>query len=346
MPLDQAEFERRRARLKQTITGYVSEGVEAFVRPDLGPHMAFEPLRGSIAAILTVSQGLLNAPLEALPFHVFRMAETAYSHLEGRLSELKAFDVVALSNQNVNIMQHHLNVSTNLEHGDAAFWEQITPVLGFIGAQRLENDPTAATARSLLRHAEEAVAKATAAGETIDQIVGAAREASIQAGVSKHAALFAAEADRQEQVAKRWLVWTGIFTLLTLLAAGLNLLAHINGWENPPGVAVDAGRLDLGLVLAKVFAFSILLSAIVWCGRIYKAAKHNAVVNRHRQNALSTFQSFVEGGTDDQTRNAVLLQAAQSVFAPQISGFVTGEPDAAGPAQLIEMVRTIGPGQK
>jgi hypothetical protein len=346
MPFDQTELDKRRLALRHQMEGYVNDGVDSFVRPELGPELAFEPLRPSIDAILNLLRHLTDAPLDVLPFHVLRSIETALGNVEARFSELKDFDVLALSKRGTNLLQHRKSILGNFEHSDAAFWDQITPAIGFLAAMKLEGDSSTTSAKQMLRRAAEVVATATAAGETLDQIVSAAREGSAKIGVSKHARLFAEEADHQEANARRWLKGTIVFTVLTLILAGLNVVAHVRGWESPTRGTDDQYRLDVGLVLAKTFAFSLLLSAIVWCGRIYKAARHNAVVNRHRQNALSTFQSFVEGGTDDQTRNAVLLQASQCVFAPQISGFVTGEPDGAGPTQMIEMVRTMSPQQR
>jgi hypothetical protein len=85
----------------------------------------------------------------------------------------------------------------------------------------------------------------------------------------------------------------------------------------------------------------MLLSASVWCGKSYRAYRHNAVVNRHRQNALATFEAFAKAASDAETKNAVLLQATQCIFSPQQTGYVSGEPETAMP-QVLEIVRNVG----
>src|SRR5882724_4341617 len=75
------------------------------------------------------------------------------------------------------------------------------------------------------------------------------------------------------------------------------------------------------LVIAKIIIFSVLLSATLWAGRIYRATRHNQVVNKHRQNALSTFETFTKAASDDATKSAVLLQATNCIFSPQQSGY-------------------------
>jgi len=93
--------------------------------------------------------------------------------------------------------------------------------------------------------------------------------------------------------------------------------------------------------IPKIFIFSILLSAAVWCGKTYRAYRHNAVVNRHRQNALATFEAFAKAASDVETKNAVLLQATQCIFSPQQTGYVSGEPESALPP-VLEIVRNLG----
>jgi hypothetical protein len=80
---------------------------------------------------------------------------------------------------------------------------------------------------------------------------------------------------------------------------------------------------------------------MIWTGRIYRAYKHNAVVNRHRANALATFEAFAKAASDMETKNAVLLQATQCIFAPQQTGYVSGEPETTMPP-VLEIVRNLG----
>ena len=98
------------------------------------------------------------------------------------------------------------------------------------------------------------------------------------------------------------------------------------------------------LTIAKVIGFSIVLSFFVGALRTYRAQQHNYIVNKHRENALKTFEAFVSAaGSDQEIKNAVLLEATRTVFAPQVSGFIhqESEPDTRS-AQVIEIVRKLG----
>jgi hypothetical protein len=95
------------------------------------------------------------------------------------------------------------------------------------------------------------------------------------------------------------------------------------------------------VAIPKVFVFTVLLSATVWSGKVYRAYRHNAVVNRHRQNALATFQAFAKAANDDTTKNAVLLQGTQCIFSPQQTGYIQSEADSPAPT-LFEIIRGAG----
>lgn len=95
------------------------------------------------------------------------------------------------------------------------------------------------------------------------------------------------------------------------------------------------------LTVERVIVISILSTAILFCVRNYSAARHNFVINRHRQNALSTFETFVKASGDDQTKDAVLLQATRSIFTPQASGYLKPDVEAAPSNQIIEIMRNL-----
>jgi hypothetical protein len=105
-------------------------------------------------------------------------------------------------------------------------------------------------------------------------------------------------------------------------------------------LSAPTGRL-VALALSRIIAISILTTGIVFCARNYFAIRHNFVINRHRQNALSTFETFVKAARDDQTKDVVLVQATKSIFSPQTSGYLRGEGETPQPNQIIEIIRDL-----
>jgi hypothetical protein len=93
--------------------------------------------------------------------------------------------------------------------------------------------------------------------------------------------------------------------------------------------------------LQRLFVLSLLYYAIVFSVRNFSAARHNMVVNLHRRNALIAFEAFVDSASaDQQTKNAVLLQATKAIFDAQPSGFLKNDNDTPQPSsQVIEIFK-------
>jgi hypothetical protein len=131
-----------------------------------------------------------------------------------------------------------------------------------------------------------------------------------------------------------------LFGVLTILYAVFNLAPHLN--ELDP--AVQTGKV-LALSLPRLVVIFVLTFALIWAARNFAASRHNFVVNRHRQNALSSFETFVKGTGDPQTKDAILLQATQSIFVPQDTGFVKLEATPQPGGQILEIFRGVSGGK-
>jgi hypothetical protein len=338
MPYTDAERESLASSMEQSAKRLSSLDVKEATRSELAA-LGFSALEPSLTRMCKSVAVLSGAPLHDLPYPVLVKASNAFGQIEPFLNELRNFNIVTISQQSGNPLQVQQGLLGRYDNVENAFWEYLAPVIAFALAWKAEAAPssTSLQTRELLDEAQRTLAAAHDDKKELETIVGAAREAAGKVGVARHAALFATEASANETVAGRWLIATGI-------AAGITLLAVVGNVYYVATTHLDlSGAAALQVSLAKILSFSVLISATVWCGKIYRAARHNYIVNRHRQNALSSFETFVQASTDDQTRNAVLLHAAQCIFAPQASGFASGEGEGAGSPNVIELIRTIAP---
>ncbi len=176
--------------------------------------------------------------------------------------------------------------------------------------------------------------------DTLDK----AKQAAQQAGIVQHETFFRLEANEHKRMARAWLIATVLLALATGTVGWLNynrtlgiLQAAVSA--APPSGAPTNTALTIQLAIAKLIMFSILFSAVLWAGRIYRAHRHNYVVDKHRQNALSTFEAFAKVAEDAPTKNAVLLQATQCIFGPQSTGYLSQEKESEGPTQILEIFR-------
>ena len=131
-----------------------------------------------------------------------------------------------------------------------------------------------------------------------------------ESGVSAQANFFAAQVKHHETFSFCWL-WG------TIVAAGL-LIFWIGGSGFLESILPASGltwwtRALIALVLTSLLAYSV---------KNYMAHKHNAVVNKHRENALRTYKALVESAPSQETKEIVLHHAAACIYAPQDSGYV------------------------
>lgn len=168
-----------------------------------------------------------------------------------------------------------------------------------------------------------------------EDILTAMRRASADAGVSEHETHFDTEAKNQSDSARRWM----IATICVASAGALLSLGTIALYA--AGAFSVSKEYIVQISIAKIVFFSLLYFVLVWCSRNYRAHQHNAIVNRHRKNALKTFQAFVKAaGSDNETKNAVLLRATEAIFVPGSSGYFEGESEGHSSMQVLEILRS------
>lgn len=93
------------------------------------------------------------------------------------------------------------------------------------------------------------------------------------------------------------------------------------------------------LITSKVLIFTVLGYLLIMAARNYGIHKHNAVVNRHRQNALLTYRALVTASEDSGTQDIVLAHAASCIFSPQETGFAHGKSDGTtGSRSVLELL--------
>jgi len=167
-----------------------------------------------------------------------------------------------------------------------------------------------------------------------DTALAAIRAVASEQGVSQQAIYFKEEAQTQESLADKWLKYTYSFAGALGVFAISSLFLHKLEWIKPVSNAET-----IQLVTSKILIFSVLGYLSIMAARNYTNHKHNAVVNRHRQNALLTYRALVTAAEDSGTQDIVLAHAASCIFSPQETGFTNGKGDAgAGSKSVLELL--------
>jgi transposase-like protein len=169
--------------------------------------------------------------------------------------------------------------------------------------------------------------------EEIDNIVFTAKEAAASVGVNHFSTNFEKEAKIHKTNAAKWL-WT------TAILAGSTLLSTIIIYFAFP-IVDNATMAQIVQVLStKIILISILFTATLWAGKMYKATIHQMIMNKHRSNSLKTFQTFTKASNDITTRDAVLMETTKSIFSIIPSGYIDNERSGAtNSTNIIEVIK-------
>ena len=197
-------------------------------------------------------------------------------------------------------------------------------------------------AAQVLQRADEAHARISENDQKLQTALGEARglieileKGLAQHGVTQQSKYFGEDATSDSKAARNWLWATGILAAVLALVAGGALFVH-KVPELTPTTTYETVQLAIG----KVLVISTITFALVLCSRNYTANRHNAIVNRHRQNALRTYRALVEAGGDAANRDIVLNRAAECIFGAQPTGFGRADGADGGSTSLI----SFGPG--
>jgi hypothetical protein len=177
----------------------------------------------------------------------------------------------------------------------------------------------------------EARLQANSIVSELEGILGSAKDELAKRGVSVHQELFKEQAvsfGREALTWRSWVQWLLVINV-TILLGILAIVLWLNELKVPQ-------RVEVGIF--GVAVVSLISFALVLCVRNYFASKHNEIVNRHKANCLGTYNTFIDSA-DSERKAAVLLQATQTIFSHQRSGYLTREAEVSSPNPIVEIIR-------
>ncbi len=173
-----------------------------------------------------------------------------------------------------------------------------------------------------------------AKGQEAEKVLELVRKSAAEQGVSQQASYFRDEAKIHENEANIWssriikgAILLGAYTIATLFF-------HKLSWIKP-----DDAYQTAQLAISKVLIFGVLSYMLYLATKNYLAHKHNAIINKHRQNALMTYKALVDAAEATANKEVILTHASGCIFAPQTTGY-SADSSTRGPAakSVIELM--------
>lgn len=335
--MTQDEEDRPEAKvLKRLATALVAmDWIKPAIDPKLGA-MAFREIVPILRSVPEIMSLLVRIDSSFIPTDTIRKISGSLENLGNLRIQIEGFSITA---DNARALRDQL--SDKIRGSYKNFLLGVAPVLSLglvkdIDVARIKIDLQKELEDVAGKRTEESAFELrmiqnmkTEAEETLRSIQAAAA----QTGVSRHAKLFSTEAAEHRRAALLWAIFTVAMALATMIWGAAALW-----WLTVPEHADMAEVVQQAI--GKIIIFSGLSYGLLWSARNYSANRHDYIVNKHRQNSLTTFETFVNTtGGDEGTKNAVLLQATNAIFSAQSTGYSPKEPKLESTSKVIEILR-------
>ena len=330
MPATQEEINRLAAKLDQIME---VDPQEKLVRPDLGD-ASFEDAIPVLERTLSLFRTVHLSDWQILPQQVIQNFNHWADQVLKWIAEADRFDL-----KRSGSVQQRDDMIDGLDALFEKLISELGPYISHLLWERNDLGVIEAKARAKMRDLEELTSAQHQEQEGIvaemRSTLQAAKIAAGEVGVGEQSAVFGDQARKNNRAARLWLALGTVLGVLSLALLWFFLLRWTPSDETTGEIIREFG--------SRFAVLTLLAFALGFVLRQYAAAKHNETVNRHRQNALRTFETFVKAAGDQETKDAVLLEATRSIFAPQPSGFLRGRNEIDSSNTILEVTRRLRP---
>jgi len=199
--------------------------------------------------------------------------------------------------------------------------------------KRLENE-SRARIQAIEDKANEVTKQLEEDRKVSTQILEDIRKMAVEQGVTQQAIYFGNQATEHEKDAVVWASKTlkmsyllGGYAVLTLFLHKISFLKPENAYQT------------VQFAVSKILIFAVLSYMLYLATKNYLAQKHNAVINKHRQNALMTYKAIADAAKDAANREVILTHASACIFSPQPTGFSSAQiPEGPVAKSAIELL--------
>lgn len=297
---------------------------------ELGYQLSFKKGEPIFIKIIDLFRRANSVDLFDLPYNALVSFRDQLNHAISIFDQIKSFDPNTSNPASVRD-----SLVNQLEQQYDTYYAICLPILtaGLLKSNDLafERAKLSEMLSEISKEKDKAKTESTIALEEIQEVLEKTRQASVEVGVAQHSLIFKEEANEHKTLSDLWLKRT-VNVLIAIGFLGLALL-----FVPPLG---EGTHYLIQFTITKVILLSVLFYGLAICTRNYKAHKHNSILNKHRQNALNTFETFAKAaGNDLQTKNAVLIEATHTIFSNQQTGYLNNDNESDSPNKIIEIFK-------
>lgn len=305
---------------------------ELITRPQWGS-LSFQDASRDLDRIFDIANHLKILPLEYLADEIVNSIANELSSIKVVFENIDKFNIEA-----ANPASTRTSLVNDVHARADSLFRAASSWIPFLAYQRGDVTKNINQLTEKLKDAQSILDQTKAdiqeKSKEIGDIVTKAREASAGAGAAVFTKDFLSESVTSGNRARIWLWATAGLAALTLACA-------IFMWYFTEA-GLDQNQLWQKLT-TKLAILVLLLSATAWCAKIYKALMHQSSIHKLRALGLQTFQAFSHAASDNQTKDAVLLQTTKAIFSDAGTGFIDSH-SSESDVQFLEIIKSVLPG--
>jgi hypothetical protein len=171
-------------------------------------------------------------------------------------------------------------------------------------------------------------------------------EKATQSVISNYAEVFEAEETNNQILSNKWLVASVVLSIsfLTSLIFSIacNWMPIITTLTSTENTIISTKQIfNYPLLISKIVIISFIVYLITFCFKQYSINKHLQTVNKHRKNAINSYNLFEASlGKNDGTKNILMLELAKAIYELTHTGYLSKESDSSN-NKFIEWTKMI-----
>lgn len=299
----------------------------------LGEPFNFSEAVKPAAKLISLFKKVPIESLEEFPETQLNQIRDLSNSLYHILEQVLTFDAKVADAQQV-----HSSLITQIETHYQNVFNKIHPFISYSMARTVDFNSLSEQGRAAVQEVRDTTSKLIkeldGQKEQALGILEEIRKTAAEQGVSQQAVYFAEEATAHEKSAHAWRNATILASVVVSIFAMASFFFH-----KIPIIAPTNTPEAVQFVASKVLVFFVLTYMLFLCARNFLSHRHNQIVNKHRQNALMTYNSLVDAGLTPEARDTVLNHAASSIYRLHDTGYTRGgSKDSASSTSIIELM--------
>lgn len=302
-------------------------------RDDLGADLNFADAEADFETAINLFKGLIGVDIMRVPESKIQNLNKEMSVFIDSIDRIKKFSALQGSTERQNLIQNIIYNYTN------SWFDTISPIVAYCTKAGTDYEALQQQAKEALdnfkQEQEQARKEREAAQENIREITEAVQKAANSVGVTNHTVNFQEAANMFEKGKNAWFKW------IVGVSVAIVAYSFITLWWCPIILEEPYLYRFAQAILPRFTGLIVLFYILVTCGKNYRAQSHNYIINKNKQNALSTFETFVKATSNEEIRNAVLLQTTKAIFSNPQSGYLKEDGSNDEPTQIIEIIKDM-----